>query len=111
MRRTQAEFTLRARLSAEERVRKEGAAAQRLTYISSVATDGPFTQQEAEAVLAHIFSSEPYQKNTLLALQALNRYAREKGIRVEDAITVIQEWVPHHTPLTISKETMKEGKK
>ena len=66
----------------------------RFAIISALATDASFTQQEAEAVLAHTRPSEQYEKNTLLALQTLNRYAAAKGIRVEDAITVIQDWVP-----------------
>jgi hypothetical protein len=68
--------------------------------ISTLATKASLTEQEAEAVLAHLDPSIHIKtdalfvkKNTLLALQVLNRFATEHKIRVEDAITVFREYI------------------
>jgi hypothetical protein len=47
---------------------------------------------EAEAILARLYPTKGYTKDTLLALKALNSYAATNGIRVEDAIIVITEY-------------------
>jgi hypothetical protein len=61
--------------------------------ISTLATNEHLTQREAEAVLAYIAPTcEYYEKHTLTALQVINRYAAEKGIRPEDAIVVFREY-------------------
>jgi hypothetical protein len=61
--------------------------------ISSLATKASLTEQEAEAVLAHLDPSNKFKKEALLALQVLNRFATEHKIRVEDAITVFREYI------------------
>ena len=51
-------------------------------------------ESEAEAVLAHLDDDEKLfkiKKNTLLALQIFNTFAKKNGIRVEDAIQVMEE--------------------
>jgi hypothetical protein len=68
--------------------------------ISTLATKASLTEQEAEAVLVQLNASIPIKtdglvvkKDTLLALQVLNRFATEHKIRVEDAITVFREYI------------------
>jgi len=51
------------------------------------------TEQEAEAVLAHLDPSSKFKKDTLLALKIFNKFATEHKIRVEDAITVFREYI------------------
>jgi len=52
------------------------------------------TQIEAEACVVFLTQSKgPLLKNTLLAMQVLNRFARLKGIRVEDTETVFRELI------------------
>jgi hypothetical protein len=52
------------------------------------------TQIEAEACVVYLTQSKgPLLKNTLLAMQVLNRFARLKGIRVEDTETVFRELI------------------
>jgi hypothetical protein len=65
---------------------------QRSNRISALATKTSFTEQESEAILAHLQISCGFKKDTLLALKALNRFANENGIRVEDAVVVIREY-------------------
>jgi hypothetical protein len=79
----------------EERIaeQKHEAAMARCQKVSALATRLLITQQEAEALCAHIQPTGGYQKDTLVALQVLNRYATQNGIRVTDAITVISEMV------------------
>jgi len=50
-------------------------------------------ESEAEAVLAHLDDEKLFkiEKNTLLALQTFNTFAKKNGIRVEDAIQVMEE--------------------
>lgn len=60
--------------------------------ISGLASRASITNQEADAVLAHIYNSKGYTKDTLLALKVINRYATENSIRVEDAVTVLREY-------------------
>jgi hypothetical protein len=63
----------------------------RTAKVSALATRQRLTQQEAEAVLAHLDTSTGYQKDTLLALQVINRFAAANGIRPEDAMVVLRE--------------------
>lgn len=65
----------------------------RVTKISALATRESLTQQEAEAVLAHLQPTGGFQKDTLLALQVINRYARANGIQNADAETVLREYL------------------
>ena len=62
-----------------------------------------FSTAEVDAVLYYVISSRVlkkygillpnnFKKDTLLCLQVLNRFAREKKIRVEDAQIVLTEW-------------------
>jgi hypothetical protein len=60
--------------------------------ISALATKISFNVHESEAILAHLYPSDNFKKDTLLALKALNRFANENGIRVEDAVVVIREY-------------------
>lgn len=61
--------------------------------LSKVSDKAKITKEEAEAVIAHLSSSsDGFKKDTLLALKALNRFANENGIRVEDAVVVIREY-------------------
>jgi len=60
--------------------------------IAMIAERTAMTPVEAEAVLARLYPTIGYKKDTLLALKALNAYAATHGIRVEDAITVITEY-------------------
>lgn len=62
------------------------------SVIQKIADRCKFTQKETEAVLGHINPKAGYTRDTMVALQTLNRYAKDQGIRVEDAITVIKEW-------------------
>ena len=66
---------------------------ERLERILTLTKYGNFTQLEADAILAYIYPVAGFNKDTLVALKALNRYATSNGIRVEDAITVIKELV------------------
>jgi len=61
--------------------------------IASLATKASLTEQEAEAVLAHLDPSSKFKKDTLLALKIFNKFATEHKIRVEDAITVFREYI------------------
>jgi hypothetical protein len=65
----------------------------RTEKISELAKRESLTQQEAEAVLCHLDPTGGYQKNMLLALQALNRHAAANKIRVEDSITFLLNYV------------------
>lgn len=65
---------------------------QRASKISMIAEQTSMSLVEAEAVLARLYPTKGYIKDTLLALKALNSYAAANGIRVEDAITVITEY-------------------
>jgi len=58
------------------------------------------TEEESEAVILHVSSQgsksvrqkyKSYTKNTLLALQFINRYSAENNIRFEDTLTVLLE--------------------
>ena len=62
-----------------------------------------FTLAEVDAVLHYVISNRiekkyglvlpnNFKKDTLLCRQVLNRFAREKGIRFEDAQSVLTEW-------------------
>ena len=62
-----------------------------------------FSTAEVDAILHYIISTRVlkhygitlpnnFKKDTLLCLQVLNRFAREKKIRVEDAQIVLTEW-------------------
>lgn len=59
----------------------------------------PLTDDEMESIIGRfipevLLRSKPlvlYKNNTLLALQVMNRYARDHGIRVEDAEIVFKE--------------------
>lgn len=66
---------------------------ERLERILTLTKYRNFTQSEADAILAYIYPVAGFNKDTLVALKALNRYATSNGIRVEDAITVIKELV------------------
>jgi hypothetical protein len=66
--------------------------ANRARKISALAEKERLTSQEAEAVLAYVNPKGGYQKNTLTALQVINRYASACGIRPEDAIVVLREY-------------------
>jgi hypothetical protein len=78
----QAEAIIAAAKAATEKAKADA--------IYAVAVFG-FTDAEAEAVITHINPAKGYTKNTLLALQALNRYSTMNGIRVEDAMMVLAE--------------------
>ena len=57
-----------------------------------------FNHQECEAILSHLTSlfskdNNIYEKNTLLAMKALNRFAREQEIDVNSAIIVMNEFL------------------
>jgi hypothetical protein len=60
--------------------------------ITSLAAKHSLTEQEAEAILAHLDPSSQFKKDTLLALKIFNRFATEHGIRVENAITIFREY-------------------
>jgi len=47
-------------------------------------------KDEAEAVCVYLFS-DGYKKNTMLALQVINRFAQENKIRFEDVCVVLSE--------------------
>ena len=49
------------------------------------------SQDAAEAVLAHVKPHGGYRKNTMLARQTINRFAKDNGIRFEDAEAVFRE--------------------
>ena len=62
-----------------------------------------FTLAEVDAVLHYVISNRVekkyglvlpnnFKKDTLLCLQVLNRFAKEKHIRFEDALNVLTEW-------------------
>ena len=62
-----------------------------------------FTLAEVDAVLHYVISNRiekkyglvlpnNFKKDTLLCLQVLNRFAKEKHIRFEDALNVLTEW-------------------
>ena len=67
--------------------------AARTSKICTLAEKERITSQEAEAVLSHLSPAAGYQKDTRLALQVINRYAAEAGVRVEDAVTILREYV------------------
>lgn len=75
---------------AAAKARAEAAAHSR--KICALVEKERITNQEAEAVLAHFAPAGGFQKDTRLALQVINRYAAEAGIRVEDAMTILQEY-------------------
>ena len=63
-----------------------------------------FTKAEVEAILNCIVTKRyqlsygvvlpmSFKKDTLLSHQVLNRFAKEKKIRYEDALDVLTEWV------------------
>ena len=62
-----------------------------------------FTVTEVDAVLHYVISNRVekkyglvlpnnFKKDTLLCLQVMNRFAKEKHIRFEDALNVLTEW-------------------
>ena len=62
-----------------------------------------FTLAEVDAVLHYVISNRiekkyglvlpnNFKKDTLLCLQVINRFAKEKHIRFEDAQSVLTEW-------------------
>jgi hypothetical protein len=62
-----------------------------------------FSTPEVDALLYHIISTRVlknygivlpnnFKKDTLLCRQVLNRFAKEKKIRFEDALDVLTEW-------------------
>ena len=62
-----------------------------------------FTVAEVDAVLHYVISNRVekkyglvlpnnFKKDTLLCLQVMNRFAKEKHIRFEDALNVLTEW-------------------
>jgi hypothetical protein len=62
-----------------------------------------FTVAEVDAVLHYVISNRiekkyglvlpnNFKKDTLLCLQVMNRFAKEKHIRFEDAQSVLTEW-------------------
>ena len=62
-----------------------------------------FTVTEVDAVLHYVISNRiekkyglvlpnNFKKDTLLCLQVMNRFAKEKHIRFEDALNVLTEW-------------------
>lgn len=55
-------------------------------------TKEEFTEEESDAVL-HYLGLTDAKRNTLLAFQVLNWYAKKHGIRVEDAIVVLKEYL------------------
>jgi len=65
---------------------------QRASKIAIISERTSITPMEAEAILARLYPTKGYTKDTLLALKALNSYAAVNGIRAEDAITVITEY-------------------
>jgi hypothetical protein len=74
-------------------------AAFRARKVSAMAEKERLTSQEAEAVIEHLQPEvlrrqmpRVFQKDTRLALQVINRYATEAGIRVEDAMTILREY-------------------
>jgi hypothetical protein len=98
----QKETRAKAMAAAEEkwRLTQERAAQQarveavaRANKISALAEKERLTSQDAEAVLAHLAPAGGYQKDTRLALQVINRYAAETGVRVEDAVTILREYI------------------
>ena len=64
---------------------------QPLDKISEMATRQMIPQYEAEAVIAFLYPKDGYNKNTLLALQVINRIARENGMTRYDAEMMLRE--------------------
>jgi len=86
---------IEVRALAEEIVaeRQHAAHMARVAKISALAVRESLTQQEAEAVLAHLSPAGGFQKDTLLAFQVINRYARANGIQNSDAEVVLREYL------------------
>jgi hypothetical protein len=77
--------------------------------ILTLATKASLTKDEAKATMVYIFDKHieknpktppaiiyrysGYERNALLAVKVLNRFATEHKIRVEDAITVFREYI------------------
>lgn len=66
---------------------------KRSKKITRVAQDTCVEEDEAEFILAYLTPNSGYRKCTLAALQTINRLAAGWQIRVEDAITVLREYV------------------
>jgi hypothetical protein len=49
------------------------------------------SRSAAEACVLYLQGYGPFRKNTLLALKTLNLFARQEGIRFQDAETVFRE--------------------
>ena len=70
------------------------AAERRQKNLDRVCLTHSLSTPDAEAVLAHVCPELGFtNKNTLLALQVLNRLAKTYAIRPEDVITVMKEIV------------------
>jgi hypothetical protein len=70
------------------------------SIISKFVSTYSITDEEAEAVILHVSSQaskkirqkyKGYTKNTLLALQFINKYSADHSIRFEDTLTVLLE--------------------
>lgn len=64
---------------------------QPLDKISAMAVRLMIPQYEAEAVVAYLYPKDGYNKNTLLALQVINRIARDNRISRNDAEIMLRE--------------------
>jgi len=64
---------------------------QPLDKISAMAVRQLIPQYEAEAVVAYLYPKDGYNKNTPLALQVINRIARQNGITRYDAEEMLRE--------------------
>jgi hypothetical protein len=64
---------------------------QPLDKISAMAVRQLIPQYEAEAVVAYLYPKDGYNKNTPLALQVINRIARQNGMTRYDAEEMLRE--------------------
>ena len=69
----------------------EAAAGGDPAKISTVQSLLSGTEEEAEAVLAHLFVKSAYKKNTMLAFQAINRFSAKHGLTQAQAEAVLRE--------------------
>jgi 3-hydroxyacyl-CoA dehydrogenase len=76
-----------------KRKEAEKAVKYRAARIAALVARVSLTEEEAEAVLARLFPDSGYQKNTLLAFQVINRFARTHEIQNSDAEVVLREYL------------------